>query len=384
MISAAGGVGKTKALGAAALYFPTVFSKISESPCNTIIISGSMEQSRILYQWSQQGLNHPLISKLIMGESLKTHTNFLTGAYLKSLPRSFKAIFGQHCHIVIVDESVEAGDDVIMDTYRIVSGQLNNKIILSSTPHEYMSLFVDMWFDRSKRWGDWTRLSWAKKNCHWIDPVEIEEARRVLPPDKFKIFWEGEPVPLIGNLISQDDLKECSPASRSFKYNPDGEQPVGGLDWGFSPAPTVLVIRQKVGDFYYILKTVEYKGKRFKNVQEWIAYYYSLYHVGKLYADSSHIGENQRLISEHNIPVSPVKFKGEKPMLRSWTKALFEQRLVRIPEECINLKQQLSTYTWQTNTRDDYVDALMLCLKEPVAFRRPGKLWWKVIGPEQT
>lgn len=378
MICSAGGTGKTKSLGAAVLWFPTVYSKIMRHPYSALIISGSQEQSRILYHWSQQGLNHPEISKLILGESLKTHTNFTTGAYMKCLPRSFKAIFGQHVPIVVVDEACEAGDDVILDTYRIVSGQPDNRIILSSTPQYYMSLFVDMWEDRSGRYKDWIRFPWAKTRCHWIDPAEIEEARRVLPPDKFAIFWEGKPVPLVGTLVSQADLKECSPAVRRFSYNPEGELPVMGVDWGFK-APTVITIRQKLDSLYYILLTREYKGKQYKSVQEWISHYYKAYHVGRLYADAASIGENQRLVSEHNIPVSPVKFKSQKPMLRSWMKALFEQHLVRIPEECIELKQQLSRYTWETNTRDDYVDSLMLALREPVGFRKPLKLWWKVI-----
>jgi len=235
MICAAGGVGKTKALGCAALYFPTVYSRMAKRPVNTIIISGSQEQSRILYHFSQQGLTHPLISKLILGESLKTHTNFKTRSYLKALPTSFKSIFGQHVPIVIVDEAVLAGDDVILDTYRIVSGQQENRIILSSTPQEYMSLFVDMWENRANKYDNWIRLSWKKINCHWIDPDEIEEARRALPPDKFAIFWEGRPVPLVGTLINQEDLKACSPEVRSFKYDPTGERPVMGIDWGYSP-----------------------------------------------------------------------------------------------------------------------------------------------------
>jgi len=379
MICAAGGVGKTKALGCVALYFPTVYSRMIQKPVNTLIISGSQEQSRILYQYSQKGLNHPEISKLILGESLKTHTNFTTGSYLKALPRSFKALFGQHAHVVIVDEAVEAGDDVILDTYRIVSGQNQNRIILSSTPQNYMSLFVEMWENRAKKYDNWIRLSWAKSRCHWIHPSEIEEARKALPPDKFAIFWEGKPVPLVGTLISQEDLKSCSPPVRSFKYNPEGERPVMGIDWGYSPNPTVICIRQKIDSIYYVLKTEEFKGKQFKQVQDWIAHYYTLYNVGRVYVDSEDIGENQRLVSEHNVPVIPVKFKSEKPFLRSWMKALFEQHLIRIPEECVKLKQQLSQYTYETKIKEDYVDALMLALKEPALFKRPTKLWWRIV-----
>jgi len=80
--------------------------------------------------------------------------------------------------------------------------------------------------------------------------------------------------------------------------------------------------------------------------------------------DSEDIGENQRL-NARGLNVHPIPFKSQKSWMRGYLRALVENLKLEIDDERDDrLKQQMLAYSYETKRDDDFVDALMLAVKE--------------------
>jgi len=250
LIMAAGGTGKTKLLAGLALWSTTALSKYLGKPYEVIIISGSQDQSRYLYEYCKEAIQYNIIlSDLVKGEPLMTITRFKDNSIIRALPNSLKAIQGKHAHCVIVDEASIAGDFIIRDTLRIVSAHDPDRIILSGTPIDYYSLFVEMWEDDVK-YNEWKRFHWDALECP-ITRKHLEEAKK-MPIDHFNIFYLGKPYPMTNTLISPNLIKEASRDIQSFTYDSNGQSPIAGIDWGLRHPTVLVIIQQKDGIFRVI------------------------------------------------------------------------------------------------------------------------------------
>ena len=127
--------------------------------------------------------------------------------------------------------------------------------------------------------------------------------------------------------------------------------------------PTVLTIVQEVDGVYYVLHTEAWSREEFEKIHDRIAELCKLYQVETVYADAEDVGENQRL-EARGLRVEPIPFNKEKTRMQSRMKGLFLQNRIRIPAEFTELIRQLRKYTWDTHEDDDYVDSLMLALRE--------------------
>ena len=197
MLLAAGGTGKTKLLGAIALYYAVVLSKFDQSPYSIIIISGSRDQARNLYEYVRIAFkDNPILAEEVEGEPLMSITRLKNRSVIKAVPNSLKAIQGEHHDVVIIDEAALAGNFIIRDSFRIVAQSNKDVIILSGTPMNVQGgeLFVEMWEDE-ERYPEWRRFHWSAKDCPSISIEKYLEAQKDLTEDMFYIFWEGKPYP---------------------------------------------------------------------------------------------------------------------------------------------------------------------------------------------
>ena len=279
---------------------------------------------------------------------------------------SGNSIYGQHSDLLIIDEAVEAGGDLIDDSIRVVGTSLHNgksagRIILSSTPHNYMSKFVTMWEDH-KKYNNWLRRSWSALACPLYTEEVIEEAKK-----KGKMYYDifilGKPYPLMGTMINIEDLKNATKGNPIYVYNKEFGYTVMGLDWGFAPDPTALVIIQRndrqIRVFYYKDYLREDPEKMCDTIQTLVRNY----NVERIFSDS-HNKHMNALLRKRSVPLFEVSFKGEKGLLQANLTSLFENGVIKIPEEYIRLIWQIRQYTYETKGGDDFVDALMLACKD--------------------
>ena len=362
MVMAGGGLGKTKCLAAHALWCAAVLPRFIRKPISVIVIAGSEKQAKALYKYSKQAIEDTSeLRSLVQGEPLQSLTEFRDRSCIKAVPNSLKAIQGEHDNIVIVDEAALAGDFVVQDTLRIVRGMNPNRIILLGTPTDYFSKFVEMWED-SERFPEWRRYHWSVYDCPAVDKRQLEEAKKTLSEEMFSVFVLGKPYAKTGTLIDHAKIKEACKDTPRFQVSERGKPPVAGIDWGWKH-PTVLTIVQEVDGVYYVLHTEGWSREQFEKLHDRIAELCKLYQVETVYADAEDVGENQRL-EARGLRVEPIPFNKEKTRMQSRMKGLFLQNRIRIPAEFTELIRQLRKYTWDTHEDDDYVDSLMLALRE--------------------
>jgi hypothetical protein len=231
ILVAAGGTGKTKLLACIALWLTLVLPKFIGRSYSVIIISGSQDQARYLYEYSKYAVSdNKILSEEVEGEPLMSVTHFKDRSIIMAVPNSLKAIQGKHMDCVIVDEGALAGDFIIQDTLRIVSTSDRDLIILSGTPMVYSSTFVE-YYDNVDRYPEWERFTWAASDCPEISKEKWEEAKK-LPEDMFVVFWEGKPYAKTGTLIPTPEIKAVSKDQPNVAPDPRYEV-VAGLDWGW-------------------------------------------------------------------------------------------------------------------------------------------------------
>lgn len=381
LLCAGGATGKTRLLADIALYSSTILSLvILQEPYGVIIESGSQEQSRILYDYQKTWIeNSDILQKLVKGDALKTNTEFKNGSFIKALPASWKSIYGQHCDLLIIDEAVEAGGDLIDDSIRVIGTSKHDRIILSSTPHDYNSKFVTMWEDK-KKYNNWKRFSWNALECPLYTEEKIEEARK-RGDMYFEIFMLGKPYPLKGTMINMEDVKASSRGVDLFSYDPDFGYTVMGIDWGWAPDPTAIVIIQRNDD---IIRVLKYRTKLKEDPEvalDWIETACKDYHVDRIFADS-HNKHMNALLGKRALPLFQVAFKGEKGMMQANLSSIFERRKIKIPEQFVTLLWQLKSYTYGTKGSDDLIDAMMLVCKEYKSYSN-ADLYYKILSPRR-
>lgn len=386
MVLAAGGLGKTKVLSCAGLWLAVVYSFIKKKPYNVIILSGSLDQSRKLYEYSATVLQeHPILSKFVSGEVMKQMTNFTTGSYIKALPLSLKSIQGQHAPAVLVDEAALVDDFTIMDTYRIIGGEQaypDNKLILSGTPTNYSSMFVEMWEDEKKYPDyemtkdplDWKRYSWSAFDCPRFSSREIEEMKNRLTDEQFTIFWLGKPYPVTNTVVPVHLIRKQSIGYEKFPYTPDKKTGtvVFGIDYGMTDYSVIVVVEKVetgtgIGYEYRVIDCIEWKGQQYDNVHDWILHYAKLYRPDYIFVDLNPKGESERTVnklSPMGYYVQPINLGTERGSLQIRMKYLFEHDGIKIPQDFQPLLNNIKNYRWDTSKGDDYVTALMLAIRE--------------------
>jgi hypothetical protein len=293
--------------------------------------------------------------------------------------RNGKACWSGNSNLLIIDEAVEAGNDLIEDSLRVVATSNPKRRILSSTPHEYSSLFVTMW-EKKNQYKDWKRYSWSALECPLYSQESIEEAKRK-GNMYFEIFFLGKPYPLKGTMIDPDKLKKCTRGNPIFQYTKDYGYVVMGIDWGWYPDPTAIVIVQRNEEE---IRVLFYDQRKKEDPEHLIDRIYNLckqYKVERIFSDS-HNKHMNALVRNKGLPLYEVSFKGEKNLLQSNLTTLIEREILKIPEEYIPLIWQIRQYTYNTKGNDDLVDALMLACKE-YRERKESTFYFKVTKPNK-
>jgi len=359
IICSARGTSKTICLADTALWSVCVLPYFIRIPCRVVVISGSQMQSDILYEYCMGAIETiPFIQSQVVGKPLRHETKFKMG-FIKALPASLKSTLGHRADLLIVDEACEAGSDIIKRAMSIVSGSSIARIILSSTPHIYLSLFVDIWEDPEK-YGFVKHGYWSQLDCDWISAEDIARLKLVLDDITYSIDVLGEPKSP-DTFFPLDDLKVCRTEDQ-IKYDKSAMTRMG-IDWGWAPAPLVVTVIQVlgVGDHVQVIYQKPFKRKSPKKMDEIIDGLISQYDIGRIIADRSHIHENQRL-RERGYHVQEIKFKSMKGQIMGELRRLIMNHEIDIWEQDWKLIDELRRYTQEKKKGQDRVDSLALAV----------------------
>jgi|WetSurMetagenome_2_1015567.scaffolds.fasta_scaffold26439_2 hypothetical protein len=357
LLEAAGGTGKSKLLACLALWLAVVLPKFIGRAYTVIIISGSEDQSKSLYEHSKYALDdNAVLASEVEGEPLQSIVHFRDRSRIRAVPNSLKAIQGKHEDCVIVDEGALAGDFVIDDTYRIIGSSTMDLIILSGTPMIFGSKFVEL-AENTEKYPEWKRFSWNAMDCPRTKD-KYEEAKKALPEDMFSVFWEGKSFSGLGVLIPPLELKTAVKDIQRFYADKDREV-IAGVDWGFRHYTALVIVQKDKDDIVKILYVDAWRREDYEDIQTKIDIICRDYGVYKIYCDNEDIGENQRL-GDKGYEIIPIPFNKFKVQMQSHLKVLFHNERIKIPEEYNELVTELRKYNWTTKENDDRVDALQL------------------------
>ena len=358
LLCVASGGGKTLLLGTIAVWFCTVVAKILGKPQTVIIVGGSLEQSKLVYEYILEIINNnDWIKSLVDGEPLRIMTKFKDGSWIKALPCSDKSILGQHPNIMIIDEAVQVGDFIIQEALSRVGVHRDNKIFISSTPYEYLSLFVEMWMD-TKKYSKWLRFHWSLDECHWVDKSILEEARQSLSSADYQIKFEGIPTPPTQTFFDHQAIRECRTSELLI---PSQGETFLGIDWGMEHPTAIVIVRRTQEGNVYVVHIEQHRRKSGEFILERLKALCDVWKVQMIYADSEEKFMN-RMVQQSGLPIRPIKFHTEKTYMLSNLKAHLESRRLRFWEGWMEFIMQLAKYDPSRKRDDDYVDALCLAL----------------------
>jgi len=362
VICAARGAGKTKLLSVIACWYAVVLSYLYKKPMRVLILSGTLEQAKFVYEYikSYYVTNEWFRSK-VKDEPLSTITVFKEGlGEIRVVPKT--QVVGPHPNLFICDEAVKVPDPILEEALPMVDTERPKRVILSSTPYEYLTKAVDI-FENHKKYG-YIRFNWGYQECSWLDHRRAQQIREEYGENSsyYRIHYLGLPTALTGTVFNERDLRECL-VERVPMLCP--EDCFLGIDWG-REHPTVFMVVQPEGENYNIIYSKGYREERWENLLEKAITLVQKFPIRTVFADAENEVMNERLkenLWKEGVMVRPVVFKTEKEALLAHLRFLIEQHKIRIAREFWQLVDQLRKYTYGTKKNDDYVDALMLACK---------------------
>lgn len=366
VISAGRGTGKTECLAVLALWYVYVLPITTPGiPMKVVILAGSEKQARICYGYIMGYIAKiPFLQNGLARDPTKEEIEFIDGSWIRPLTASEKSVRGPHPDLLVVDEACQADDDLLTAAMPMIGTSRFPRLILSSTPDKFFSLFVNI-FSKDKDFPQFLRFNWSAENCPIVSKQFLKNQQKLIDRGNYMIEYLGIPYSFAGKVFPLEQLKNC--VKHRGLVDSNGSK-YAGVDWGHYPAPTVIVIVERIDDKkgqikWKVLHAEPFLKQNFEHVLDKIELIARSYQVSSLYTDSNDIGENQRL-SGRGLPVLPVKFKSQKAAMISNLRALVENELVMIDgAKDYPLVAQMRDYRYDSKKGDDYVDALMLAVR---------------------
>lgn len=375
IISAGRGTGKTESLAILALWYVYVLPLTTPgTPMKVVVLAGSEKQAKICYGYICSYIAKiPFLQKALAKPPTNEEILFLDGSWIKPLTASEKSVRGPHPDMLIIDEACQASNDLLTAAMPMIGTSAFPRLILSSTPDKFYSLFVDI-YAKDKDFPQFLRYNWSAENCPQISKGFLNSQKTLVDSGNYMIEYLGVPYSFSGKVFPLKQLKECV---KWRGLTDSGEAKYAGVDWGFFPAPTVISVVEEFIEKgvkkYKLLHAEPYLKQNFEDVLDKIETIARSYTVSKIYTDSNDIGENQRLTAR-GLPVVPVKFKSAKPLMISNLRALIENENIMIDgAKDYPVVAQLRDYRYDSKKGDDFVDSLMLAVNRSNVTTVPSK-----------
>jgi hypothetical protein len=116
-----------------------------------MVIGGTQKQADFLFVYCRRFIDRsPYLSSRIRGEPLKSETRFKNGSLIMVHAASPGGVRHAHVDCLIFDEVAVARDDMVRASFSMVAEAPYPRIVLLSTPHDPMSVFVAIWQDAER------------------------------------------------------------------------------------------------------------------------------------------------------------------------------------------------------------------------------------------
>ena len=376
VVCAARQVGKSKIIGAKALWFAFTHENTS-----TYIVAATQRQSMMMFDGILSYLDQSDLIVESVVRKTRTQLHFTNGSKIVALPcgRRGRTLRGATSHMIIVDEAAFVPEEVILEVLLPMLATTNGTIILMSTPLDRSHFFYQAYNSPL-----WSRYHFKTEDNPLVTRDFLERQLEFLGERRFAQehlaeFVDEEdtyfPVKLLRSCVHVCD---CSEGCTYCGINSGKIKPTGNLYAGFDPGglvdPAALVVVQKNSGpannkkaFRVVLKKTFYVAKKnrengklpdeiYTKFTVQVSDYHKELHFQALIVDSTGIG---RPIVDHckelGLPVQGAvllsKFQEE---IFSNLKILFEQKQIELPDD-LDLISSLNCITVSRNRIGGYM-----------------------------
>lgn len=174
-----------------------------------------------------------------------------TGARLqfKSADRD-KNLRGEGLTLIIVDEAAFIKEGVWYGALRpSLSDRKGSALLIGTFDGDENWFYVEWEQGQGDESGEYQSWRFPTSANPFIDPVEIEAARRRLPKAEFEQEYMANPLSRVGAVFNGEDVQVAIELGRTVTYIPRTFDTYAGLDWGFAN-PTALEVCEQTPDDY--------------------------------------------------------------------------------------------------------------------------------------
>lgn len=153
------------------------------------------------------------------------------------------ALRSEGLNFVVLDEAAFQKYGVWSSSIRPALADKKGRAVLIGT-FDGENWFYDLYQrGQSEEYDEWASWRFPSSANPFLDPEEIEEARRTTPTAEFEQEWLANPLVYIGAVFAGGLLQGAIERASGIEYV-HGHPTYAGLDWGFTN-PTVLEVCQE-------------------------------------------------------------------------------------------------------------------------------------------
>ena len=274
-----------------------------------------------------------------------------------------KQIRGLPADLVILDEAADIKSDIVLAALGNLSGTIS-KFVLLSTPHVANSLFVK-WATEDPQ--SFKVHQWSAENLSWHNPVIEATKKAEMSPAKYAIEVLGRPPSAEERtFFPSKHLDACIVDCPCTREGGEHSQIEIGLDWGFDPCLTVMVVTEKLFSKRKVLFIKYWHKKSIENIAPEIGELIESWNPALVKADdkpAEYKGQVEKF-TKHKI--NYISAPMHKALMMSQLQRRVRQHQLIIPDHFTNLVLEMRKYHPKKRTGDDLVDALCISAYEPV------------------
>jgi len=336
--------GKTTTIAIKAIYFA-----IANDGVTILITSPSLRQSMIMFsRISSFVFTSPLKSKVI--RSTRTTIEFENRSEIIALPASENLLRGYTAHMIICDEAAFMPEELITSVIFPMISTTDGYAIFLSTPWGRDHLFYRAFMD-----PNYSVHRVKSSECPLIKPEFLEEMRRTMTDQTFRMEYEAEFVETANAYFPQDLIRGCVDPASDFlssleKAIPRGEY-YGGCDFGKLEDFSVIAVLKREGDFLKLVYLYEFPiGTPYSNVIGHLVRANQKFNFRKVQVDQTGVGEPVlEELKAQGVPAEGLTFTIKtKEDLLSCLKIAMEQKRLKMPYNrrlCEQINEQQYAYS---------------------------------------
>ena len=376
--------GKTSTIAVKAIQFAYCNPSV-----NVLIASPSLRQSMIMFDRILGFIYGGSILPKGVARRTRTVIQLLNGSRIIALPCSENLLRGYTAHLVICDEAAFMPEEVIIQVVFPMLSTTNGSAVFLSTPwgrdHFFYRAFMD---------PNYSVHHVKSTECPLIKPEFVEEQRRNMSDEAFRMEYLAEFVEAASCFFSQDLIRGCVEAELEFIIGLEDSVPRGeyyaGVDFGKLEDCSVIVVLRREGDLLRLVYLYEFSlGTPYSNVIGHLVRADQKFQFRRVFVDQTGVGEPvlEELKAQGIRNVEGLTFTVKtKEELLTCLKLAMEQKRLKMPYHrrlCEQINEQQYEYSKSghltfghpAGSHDDMLWSLALsCYAATVGREAPSRL----------